>query len=79
MNPDNGEIYRFSSEKSLAEEQAELQNKLIELTKEQAEVLEHFHANQRVQLHHDLVSKNNSAKRRARKKIAKASRQRNRK
>lgn len=79
MNPDNGEIYRFDSQQSLAEKQAEMQNKLIELSKEQAEVLEHFPAHQRVQMHHDLISKNHAAKRRARKKIAKASRQRNRK
>lgn len=82
MNSETGEIYQFDSSKSMAIKKAELEQekqKLIQLQEEQAKVLEHFHPSERVQLHHDLMSKNHSAKRRARKKIAKASRQRNRK
>jgi len=82
VNSDTGEIYKFDSKQSMAAKQAELQQaqqELIRLREDQAKVLEHFHPDERVSLHRELMSKNHSAKRRARKKIAKASRQRNRK
>lgn len=79
MNSETGELYSFDSDKAKAIKETELQQKLIELTREQHEYLSHFPAHDRNAIHKGLLSKNHAAKRRARKKIAKASRQRNRK
>lgn len=49
------------------------------LTQEEYEALMKFHEHERPKLLHNMRSKNHSAKKRARKKIASASRRRNRK
>ena len=73
----SGNIYELDNTKDL---KAQLKNvDDVILSEEQKNFLEHFHPSERYQLHRDLQSKNHSAKRRARKKIAKTSKQRNRK
>ena len=76
MNIDNGEIYKFDSNESL--EAAKEKEKLVELNEQVAKKLLMLEPVERPKVYRDLVSKNHAAKRRARRKIAKASRRRNR-
>lgn len=78
MNTDTGELYTFDTKQSLIEAQEKADQRIIEISRKEYESLGLFPAEQRPQIQKDLVSKNHSAKRRAMKKIAKASKQRNR-
>lgn len=76
----SGNIYELKPSKSEEDYKKQLRKaEDVIITEQQKEFLEHFHPSERYQLHKDLMAKNHSAKRRAAKKMAKASRQRNRK
>jgi len=76
MNLDDGKIYKFDTQEAL--KIAEEKMNLVPINEEIKNAMEQFHEHERPQIYKDLVSKNHSARRRAKRKIAKASKQRNR-
>lgn len=76
MDTQTGKIYEFKTEEALAV--AKEKAALVEINQQLKEQLEQFHEHERPSIYRDLKSKNHGAKRRARKKIAKASQRRNR-
>lgn len=70
----SGNIYRIEEEQNAVKRAKDD----ILLTERDVKILEMFGTEHRHEIYREMKSKNHSAKRRARRKIAKASRQRNR-
>lgn len=70
-----GHIFKIDDEQEAVKRAKE---EITLLTERDAKILQRFEPEHRHEIYRDMKSKNHNAKRRARKKIAKASRQRNR-
>lgn len=81
MNSDTGELYRFETAQSKVEKEQELlqkQQELIAISEKEYRQLSSFPEEERPKLLSDLRAKNHAKKRRARRKMEKESRRRNR-
>lgn len=73
-----GNLYEFKTNETKIEKENELQQKLIELSQREHKTLSSYPREERQRVLEQMRSPKARAKERARKKIAKASRQRNR-